>query len=79
MCSNCKHELEGTYNPHEFEEEIYKRWEDKGYFIPLEDQAKVPYCIMMPPPNVTGKLHMGHALDGTIQDILIRYKRMMRI
>jgi len=75
MC-NCKHELEGTYSPKEFEEKIYKEWEEAGYFKPSEDTKKVPYCIMMPPPNVTGKLHMGHALDGTIQDILIRYKRM---
>ena len=76
MCNNCKHELEGTYNPKEFEEKIYKEWEEAEYFKPSEDKEKDPYCIMMPPPNVTGKLHMGHALDGTIQDILIRYKRM---
>ncbi|MCI9064092.1 MAG: valine--tRNA ligase, partial [Clostridia bacterium] len=68
--------LEGKYNPKEFEEEIYKEWEEKGYFKPSMDKNKKPYCIMMPPPNVTGKLHMGHALDGTIQDILIRFKRM---
>jgi len=51
-------------------------WEEKGYFKPSMDETKEPYCIMMPPPNVTGKLHMGHALDGTLQDVLIRYKRM---
>ena len=68
--------LEGTYNPKEFEENIYKEWEENGYFKPNNDKTKESYCIMMPPPNVTGKLHMGHALDGTIQDILIRYKRM---
>lgn len=68
--------LEGKYNPNEFEEEIYAEWEKKGYFKPSGDKTKTPYCIMMPPPNVTGKLHMGHALDGTLQDILIRYKRM---
>ena len=68
--------LEGTYNPKEFEEKIYQEWEEKGYFKPSMDKEKDPYCIMMPPPNVTGKLHMGHALDGTIQDILIRTKRM---
>ena len=68
--------LEGQYNPKEFEENLYKSWEEKGYFKPSMDEKKKPYCIMMPPPNVTGKLHMGHALDGTIQDVLIRTKRM---
>jgi len=72
----CKHNLEGKYNPNEFEEEIYKTWEEKEYFKPTGKKKKGNYCIMMPPPNVTGKLHMGHALDGTLQDILIRYKRM---
>ena len=71
-----KEKLEGKYNPQEFEDELYKEWEEKGYFKPSMDKTKEPYCIMMPPPNVTGKLHMGHALDGTIQDILIRFKRM---
>ncbi len=74
MCS--KHELEGKYEPKNFEEEIYRNWEEKGYFKPDEDRTKVPYTIVIPPPNITGKLHMGHALDDTIQDILIRYKRM---
>ena len=68
--------LEGTYNPKDFEDELYKEWEEKGYFKPSMDKNKEPYCIMMPPPNVTGKLHMGHALDETIQDSLIRTKRM---
>ena len=68
--------LEGKYNPKDFEEKLYNEWEQKGYFKPSMDESKEPYCIMMPPPNVTGKLHMGHALDGTIQDILIRFKRM---
>ena len=68
--------LEGKYNPNEFEEEIYKNWESKKYFKPNGEKNKESYCIMMPPPNVTGKLHMGHALDDTLQDILIRYKRM---
>jgi valyl-tRNA synthetase len=76
MCEKCNHNLEGKYEPHEFEDEIYKNWEEKGYFKPSGDKTKGSYCIMMPPPNVTGKLHMGHALDGTLQDILIRYKRM---
>ena len=71
-----KHELEEKFNPKDFEERLYQEWEKKGYFKPSMDKTKEPYCIMMPPPNVTGKLHMGHALDGTIQDILIRFKRM---
>ena len=68
--------LNEKFNPKDFEERIYKTWEEKGYFKPSMDEKKEPYCIMMPPPNVTGKLHMGHALDGTIQDVLIRFKRM---
>ena len=68
--------MEGKYNPKEFEEKMYERWEKKGYFKPNMNATKGNYCIMMPPPNVTGKLHMGHALDDTIQDILIRFKRM---
>ncbi len=64
------------FNPKDFEDRLYKEWEEKGYFKPSMDKSKESYCIMMPPPNVTGKLHMGHALDGTIQDILIRFKRM---
>lgn len=68
--------LKEKYNPKDFEEELYQRWEEKGYFKPSMDKTKENYCIMMPPPNVTGKLHIGHALDGTIQDILIRFKRM---
>ncbi len=71
-----KQKLADKFNPKDFEEKLYKEWEEKGYFKPSEDPKKEPFCIMMPPPNVTGKLHMGHALDGTIQDILIRYKRM---
>ena len=72
----CENKLEGTYKPQEFEEKLYQEWEEKGYFKPTMDKTKKSYCIMMPPPNVTGKLHMGHALDDTIQDILIRFKRM---
>ena len=68
--------LNDKFNPKDFEDKIYKEWEEKGYFKPSMDKTKESYCIMMPPPNVTGKLHMGHALDGTIQDILIRFKRM---
>ncbi len=70
------HKLNDKLNPKDFEEEIYKSWEESGNFKPSNDKSKETYCIMMPPPNVTGKLHMGHALDDTIQDILIRFKRM---
>ncbi|WP_238884921.1 valine--tRNA ligase [Clostridium sp. YIM B02551] len=65
-----------TYDPKEFEERIYKIWEEKKYFTPEVDRSKKPYTIVMPPPNITGKLHLGHALDNTLQDILIRFKRM---
>ena len=68
--------LEGKYNPKDFEQKIYNDWEEKGYFKPSMDKTKPSYSIVMPPPNVTGKLHMGHALDAAIQDLFIRYKRM---
>ena len=70
------HKLEGKFNPKEFEDTLYKDWEKNGYFKPSNDKSKKPYTIVIPPPNITGKLHMGHALDETLQDILIRYKRM---
>src|SRR5574344_386296 len=76
MCNNCKHELEGSFDPKNFEEKIYENWLKKEYFKPSDDRTKTPYTIVIPPPNITGKLHMGHALDETIQDILIRFKRM---
>ena len=65
-----------TYSPKEFEGRIYKTWEEKKYFTPKVDKSKKTYTIIMPPPNITGKLHLGHALDNTLQDILIRVKRM---
>ncbi|HHY13767.1 MAG TPA: valine--tRNA ligase [Thermoanaerobacterales bacterium] len=65
-----------VYDPKKVEEKWYKFWEDKGYFTPKTDKNKDPYTIVIPPPNVTGELHMGHALNNTIQDILIRWKRM---
>ena len=65
-----------TYDPKEFEERLYKIWEEKKYFTPEIDKTKKPYTIIMPPPNITGKLHLGHALDNTLQDMLIRFKRM---
>lgn len=65
-----------TYDPKEFEDRIYKKWEEKGYFTPVIDKKKKPYTIIMPPPNITGELHLGHAFDDTLQDMLIRFKRM---
>lgn len=65
-----------NYDPKEFEERLYKWWEEKEFFTPEVDENKKPYTIMMPPPNITGQLHLGHALDNTLQDILIRTKRM---
>ncbi|MBQ1956533.1 MAG: valine--tRNA ligase [Clostridia bacterium] len=73
---NQNHELPKTYSPGEFEDRIYKNWCDKNYFTPTIDKSKPHYSIVIPPPNITGQLHMGHALDNTLQDILIRYKRM---
>ncbi len=69
-------ELEKNYNPAKSEEKLYKRWEERGYFHAEADPDKKPYTIVIPPPNVTGQLHMGHAFDETLQDILIRFKRM---
>ena len=69
-------ELAKNYNPLEFEDRIYKDWCEKNYFAPDEDPKKPAFSIVIPPPNVTGQLHMGHALDETLQDILIRTKRM---
>ena len=69
-------ELAKTYDPKGIEERLYKKWEDNGYFHAEADRSKKPFTIVMPPPNITGQLHMGHALDNTMQDILIRYKRM---
>ncbi|MBD5128719.1 MAG: valine--tRNA ligase [Ruminococcaceae bacterium] len=69
-------ELEKTYSPKDFEDRLYKYWEEGGFFKAERDPKKTPYTIVMPPPNITGQLHMGHALDCTLQDILIRFKRM---
>ena len=69
-------ELEKNYNPSEIEDRLYQKWLDKKYFHAEVDRSKKPFTIVMPPPNITGKLHMGHALDNTMQDILIRFKRM---
>ena len=69
-------ELEKNYNPSEIEDRLYQKWRDKKYFHAEVDRSKKPFTIVMPPPNITGKLHMGHALDNTMQDIIIRFKRM---
>ena len=69
-------ELAKTYDPSEIEDRTYAKWMGRKYFHPDVDRSKKPFTIVMPPPNITGKLHMGHALDNTLQDILIRYKRM---
>ena len=69
-------QLDKTYDPGAVEDRLYEFWEKSGYFTAKPDKTKKPYTIVMPPPNITGQLHMGHALDNTLQDILIRYKRM---
>ena len=69
-------ELEKTYNPKDIEDRLYSKWVEKKYFHAEVDHSKTPFTIVIPPPNITGQLHMGHALDNTMQDILIRYKRM---
>ena len=69
-------ELEKTYHPEGLESRLYQKWEDNGYFHAEPDRSKKPFTIVMPPPNVTGQLHMGHAFDCTMQDILIRYKKL---
>ncbi|MBQ9663875.1 MAG: valine--tRNA ligase [Oscillospiraceae bacterium] len=69
-------ELPKVYDPHAVESKIYDFWDKGGFFRGIRDDKKKPFSIVMPPPNVTGQLHMGHALDGTLQDILTRYKRM---
>ncbi|MBQ1234832.1 MAG: class I tRNA ligase family protein, partial [Oscillospiraceae bacterium] len=69
-------ELSKQYDPKQVEDRIYQNWVDGGYFHAEVDSKKTPYTIVIPPPNITGQLHMGHALDNTLQDVLIRYKRM---
>ena len=71
-----KRELDKVYEPQKVEERLYKFWNDSGFFHAQIDESKEPYTIVIPPPNITGQLHMGHALDETLQDILIRYRRM---
>ncbi|MGN0169549.1 MAG: valine--tRNA ligase [Lachnospiraceae bacterium] len=69
-------ELAKTYDPKGLEDRLYQKWEDNGYFHSEVDHSKTPFTIVMPPPNITGQLHMGHALDNTMQDTLIRYKKL---
>ena len=69
-------EMEKTYDPSQFEDKLYADWMAKGYFTPQIDPKKDPYTIVIPPPNITGQLHMGHALNNTLQDIMVRFKRM---
>ncbi len=69
-------ELAKTYDPKGLEDRLYKKWEERGYFHSEVDRSKKPFTIVMPPPNITGQLHMGHALDNTMQDTLIRYKKL---
>ena len=69
-------EMQTTYNPKEFEERIYSEWMEGKYFHAAIDKKKVPFTVMMPPPNITGRLHMGHAMDETMQDVIVRFKRM---
>ncbi|MBC3798444.1 valine--tRNA ligase [Acetobacterium tundrae] len=71
-----KKEMSKTYNPKEVEDKTYAYWQEKGYFKPEVNPDGEPFTIVMPPPNITGQLHMGHAFDGTLQDVLVRYKRM---
>lgn len=69
-------EMSKTYNPQEFEDRLYQKWIKNGYFTPKIDKNKEPFTIVIPPPNITGQLHMGHALNNSIQDIIVRFKRM---
>lgn len=69
-------QIDKNFDPAAHEQRLYREWQDKGYFTPQPDPEKDPYTIVIPPPNITGQLHMGHALDNTLQDILIRTRRM---
>ena len=69
-------EMSKTYNPQEFEEKLYENWLKIGCFEAKVDKKKEPFTIVIPPPNITGQLHMGHALNDTIQDVIVRFKRM---
>ncbi len=77
MTANSAADIPRAYNAAEVEQPIYQEWLDKGYFTPKIDPAKSPYCIIMPPPNVTGELHLGHALTASLEDALCRWRRML--
>src|SRR5512136_2812434 len=68
--------MDKVYNPHNIEGKWYQSWIEKGFFIADNESAKKPFSMVIPPPNVTGSLHMGHALNNTLQDIVMRYKKM---
>ena len=69
-------EMAKTWNPQEVEDKLYREWEENGYFTAHREEGKKPFTIVMPPPNITGQLHMGHALDAMLQDVPTRYHRM---
>ena len=69
-------QMDKVYNPQAIEGELYKEWEETGAFVAHREEGKKPFTIVMPPPNITGQLHMGHAMDGVLQDSLTRYHRM---
>ena len=77
MTSDPLKEMPRAYNPSDVEGPIYQFWMDKGYFTPVMDPSKKPFVVIMPPPNVTGDLHLGHALTLFLQDILVRWHRML--
>ena len=68
--------LEKTFDPKSIEPRLYARWEDSGAFKPIDDPTAEPFSLVIPPPNVTGSLHIGHALNNTLQDVLVRFERM---
>ncbi len=74
--NRMRKELAKTYAPAEIEDRLYRFWETSGFFTPEVDKSKKPFSVVIPPPNVTGQLHMGHALNNTLQDIIVRTKRM---
>ena len=73
---NENFDMAKNFDPQSVETELYQKWEESGAFKPVIDKSKKPFTIVMPPPNVTGQLHMGHAMDTVLQDSLIRYHRM---
>ncbi len=77
MTSNAAADIPRVYNAAEVEQPIYQNWLDQGYFTPSIDPGKTPFCIIMPPPNVTGELHLGHALTASLEDALARWHRML--